>query len=102
MKSIEYVGFVAGTIGVCFFIPEIVKSYKAKAVHVSYFSIMITLISSILWIVYHYYKDNISGLITTFLYFGVMIIHLIQKMYYQYVNKKMDSDKVPIVTMTDV
>ena len=55
MKSIEYVGFVAGTIGVCFFIPEIVKSYKAKAVHVSYFSIMITLISSILWIVYHYY-----------------------------------------------
>lgn len=102
MQPIEYVGFTAGTIGVCMFIPEIVNSYKLKTVHISYISIFITLVSAFLWITYHYYKDNISGLVTTLLYAFVVIIHFIQKIYYQIKNKKKShSDHQPIITLND-
>lgn len=83
MKSIEYVGFVAGSMGLCMFIPEIIKTYKTKTVGITYCSIAISFISTILWIIYHYYKDNISGLVTTVMYMIIITVHLLQKIFYQ-------------------
>ena len=104
MKSIEYVGFIAGSLGVCTFLPEIIKSYNFKVVNLSYISMFISLLSAFLWIIYHYYKDNISGLVTTLLYAFVMTSHLIQKIYYQIKNKKnnLHSYQQPIMSAHDL
>jgi uncharacterized protein with PQ loop repeat len=81
--NIEYVGFVAGSFGVLAVITQLYRIIKLKsAKDISTIALIGGLISTSLWIFYHYVKNDSGPIITSSLLLMFLLIALGLKVYY--------------------
>lgn len=83
MDRIEYVGLVAGSFAVIAVLIQFYRIIKLKsAKDISIIALVGGLISTALWIYYHYVKDDKGPIITSSILFILLSITLYFKLYY--------------------
>ena len=79
-NKIEYIGIIAGLFALMGGIEQLVHTYNTQqAEDISYFFILGAIISSILWLIYHYIQKGAGCFIITVVAFLGFIILLIMK-----------------------
>jgi len=74
MVNIEIIGYMAGTLGIIAFLPQVIKSWKTKSTRDISLGMFILLILSVsLWITYGFFIKNIP-VISTNIFIGAMIL----------------------------
>lgn len=88
MNIFYYIGIVAGISGLSIQLPQIYKIIKTRsATDLSYSSMIIALISQVLWIVYAIYINNIIYIINSNGQFIIMTIQILLKWYYDKITE---------------
>jgi len=90
-NRIEYLGIVAGSFAVIAGLLQVHKIYSNKSARdISLWALIGAMVSTSLWIYYHYTKKGGGPFLTTTTTFLFLLVALILKIYYDYQNKNED------------
>ena len=83
MNRIEYIGIIAGSFSVMAGVIQLYRIYKSRSSKdISLIALIGGIISTIIWIYYHYVKNDRGPIITSSLVLIFLSITLILKIYY--------------------
>jgi MtN3 and saliva related transmembrane protein len=81
MPWIEYVGLLGAFLSSITFIPQVVKAWQTKSVgDLSFVMLLIILTSTIVWLVYGFYRELLSVIIANSIIFILVVVLLYFKM----------------------
>ena len=90
-NRIEYLGILAGSFAVISGIFQVVKIYNNRSAEdISMWALIGALISTSIWIYYHYTKKGGGPFLTTTTTFLFLLVALFLKVYYDGLNKNKD------------
>lgn len=93
--NIEFLGIIAGLFALIGGLQQLIHTYnKKKAEDISYIFLIGTIVSAILWVIYHY-KNRGGGafVITLITLIGLLILLIMKLIYENNDNKKAKKDK---------
>ena len=84
MDPIDILGLLCAILTGILYIPQLVHMIKRKSTKdVSYLFLILTILNSIMWTVYGFYKNNIPIILSDVFIFLTSVIMLIVKIYYE-------------------
>lgn len=84
MDPIDILGLLCAMLTGILYIPQLVHMIKRKSTKdVSYLFLILTILNSIMWTVYGFYKNNIPIILSDVFIFLTSVIMLIVKIYYE-------------------
>ena len=77
MKRIELIGIVAAIIGVISYIPVIINVYRTKKTNnFPYYTLILALVSNLLWIIYGVFESTYANIMSGIIYFTIYLFIL--------------------------
>jgi MtN3 and saliva related transmembrane protein len=87
MDPIDILGLLCAMLTGILYIPQLVHMIKRKSTKdVSYLFLILTILNSIMWVVYGFYKINIPIILSDIFIFLTSVIMLIVKIFYENVT----------------
>ncbi|WP_026883341.1 SemiSWEET family sugar transporter [Clostridium akagii] len=88
MDKIEIIGFVAGFVMIFSFLPQFIKTYKTKRANdLSKFMLILQMTCISLWVVYGFFKQSQSLIISNLISLIIVVCVFIMKLNYDRKSK---------------